>query len=312
MLVEINSKQEKMPDFLIVGAQRAGTSSLYYYLLQHPQIYMSPVKELHFFSYIDKPEHIRNLVRDRWRERNVVTASNLNNYISFFKNASDKQIIGEVSPSYLYHYKDTINAIKRMYGKRAKELKIIISLRNPIERAFSALEQATKTNKEELDLIPAIEHIPEKLKQGLFGLDYIGHGKYYESVKAYMENFEHVAIILVEELKEKPYETIRYIFEFLGIKKDFLPDISLKLNPSGIPKNRKIFDFVNKPNIVKRFLKNLLPAKIRIQAKAYLLKHLLDKTYMKKHEREYLIGVYKDDIKNLQSLIQKNLSAWLK
>ncbi len=118
-----------LPDFLILGAMRSGTTSLYHYLKQHPEIFMPSLKEPHFFSYFGKPvSPLPSYIRSaRW---------NLEDYLTLFESAMNGQLIGEASVSYLYYYRETIENIKRVYRDNYSQLKCIAILRNPVERTI--------------------------------------------------------------------------------------------------------------------------------------------------------------------------------
>jgi len=130
MKVLHNDRKVTLPDFLIVGAMRSGTTSLYVYLNNHRAIFMPSLKEPQFFSYLGEkcsphPPEIRS------------TPWNLEDYVRLFKHARPGQIIGEASTSYLYIYQRTQKNIMAIYGEQVTNLKIIGILRNPIERAWS-------------------------------------------------------------------------------------------------------------------------------------------------------------------------------
>ena len=314
MIIEFDQKKVKLPDFLIVGAERAGTTSLHYYLSQHPDIYMSLLKELNFFSYFEKPSYIKESVIKRHKKfgSNIKLIDNLNDYTVFFKDASEKQVIGEASVTYLYFYEESIANIKEIYGRYAKDVKIIIILRNPSKRAFSHWSMRIQQGDENLDFIAAIKAINKRSKESPFiGHDYIGFGNYCKQVKAYIGDFQHIKIVLFEDLVSKTYETLKCIFEFLGVKKDFRPHIA-PTNPSGIPKNKKLYSFLISQNPIRKILSGLLRGKLKVITKNLISKYMLNKECMTKSERKYLIDIYKDDIKELQSIINRDLSLWLK
>lgn len=109
-----------LPTFLVIGAAKAGTTSLYHYLTQHPSIYLSKIKEPEYFAYWrgDAPSH-KEVITD-WSK-----------YKALFAGANEQQI-GEVSPAYLY-FPYTSQDIKARLGP----IKIIAMFRHPIERAYS-------------------------------------------------------------------------------------------------------------------------------------------------------------------------------
>ncbi|MFQ5752975.1 MAG: sulfotransferase, partial [bacterium] len=130
MIIKLDNKDAKLPDFLIVGAAKSGTSSLYHYLRQHPQIFMPNHKEPCFFTFAGKrPTDLQSNV-------GLKVINDFDQYVSLFEFSSRSQKLGEASTCYLYHYDKTIRTIKK-YHRRWQDLKIIIALRNPILRAYS-------------------------------------------------------------------------------------------------------------------------------------------------------------------------------
>lgn len=135
----------KLPNFFIVGSAKSGTTSIYNYLKQHPDIFMSPIKETHYFSTdIDsskfRPDYAANLNIniDSWldgdQKKEIFHAfvKDWDKYLKLFKNSGNQKAIGEVTNSYLYS-KEAAKNIRSKFP----EGKIIMILRNPVERAFS-------------------------------------------------------------------------------------------------------------------------------------------------------------------------------
>ena len=198
MIVNYKGKEAKVPDFMIVGAAKSGTTSLHHYLGQHPEIFMPKVKELFFFSFMDSPPNLS--ANDPLRGR---TVHRLEDYIEHFKAAKENQIVGESCPSYLYTYKNTIRNVKTVYQEKYIDLKIIIVLRNPAERAWSHFTMKKNYEQEPLDNFKEAvgpELVDRRLKEGWnIGYDYIGFGMYYEQVKAFLEEFPHVKLLLYDD-----------------------------------------------------------------------------------------------------------------
>ena len=114
-----------LPNFLIVGVQKAGTTSIYNYLQEHPQVYMSLVKETNFLE-----KDWENMPPEQQNKNGIVT---LEKYSELFADVKDEIAIGEASPNYLFHYESSAARIK----KYVPDAKLIVVLRNPVERAYS-------------------------------------------------------------------------------------------------------------------------------------------------------------------------------
>lgn len=303
MQLIVENKFCNMPDFLIVGAARSGTTSLYENLKNHPQIFMPDNKEPWFFCFDDTDESRIDILK----KRGVVT--NFSKYLALFEKASTSQVVGEASTTYLYFYESTIRNIKR-YHPKWKELKIVIILRNPIERAFShyMIDMATT------DIVVQFSEIIKKwqLKEHSEICKYIDYGFYYNQVKAYKDNFNRVKIYLFEDLESDAANLFINLFNFLDVDTHFVLDTKSKYNFSGIPKNRFLSRLIYKPNIFKTVAKVILSDRVRLDIKKKLMKSPSEKPELKDFERNALKDIYKNDILKLQTLIGRDLSDWLK
>jgi hypothetical protein len=193
-------------DFVIGGTQKGGTSALDSFLRQHPEICMpSTRKELHFF--------------DREEENDDYNAYHAN-----FKPNAQQRVIGEASPIYMYWE----TAPYRIWKYNPK-MKWILSLRNPVERAFSAWNMETKRGKEKLSFAEAIEKEAERCREALplqhRVYSYIDRGFYAHQVRRLFNIFgkESVLVLLNEELRTKHQTTLRRVFDFLGVDSSFVP-----------------------------------------------------------------------------------------
>lgn len=307
MIVRTGSKEFKLPDFLIVGAARSATTSLFYYLKNYDEIYMPALKEPWFFSYADNPPNYAS-------PGAYDVVYKLEDYVALFKAAHPDQITGEASPSYLFTYDTAIRNIKDVYGERYDKLRIIIILRKPAERAYSHFMLHKRGYKEPLDFGKAIlpETIAARRRENwdIF-YDYVGCGLYYEQVKAYMQEFPHVKVVLYEDLAATPGKTLREICEFLSV--DFREDVKLeRLNKSGVPKFEFLNEIINKSSFLKDFLMAVIPMTVRkrMKHKAYTLN--MKPAGMSREQMDSLYPFYARDIENLSALLKRDLSVWLK
>src|ERR687883_42510 len=126
-----------MPNFFVVGAQKAGTTSLYYYLKQHPEVYMSPVKEPHFFEGMQSEFYRPG--------RKVMPVTCLGDYQALFQGVSNEKAIGEASASCLYSPK-----APALLKGAIPNAKLIAVLRNPVDRAYSNFLHCIRVNREPL------------------------------------------------------------------------------------------------------------------------------------------------------------------
>lgn len=197
------------PNFLIVGAAKSGTTALYKYLKEHPEIFMSSIKETHFFAKKYKNLPFEGPYDDGFGS-NTLQDLSLKEYYKLFDNASKYKMVGEVSPDYLY-YNDCAQDIKKHLG----DIKIIIILRNPIERAFSAYSHLLRDGKEDLSFKQGLKKENYRMKKNW---DYIYHyknvGLYFEQVKKYLEEFSDVKVILYNDFKSNNSQIVKGIYQF--------------------------------------------------------------------------------------------------
>lgn len=299
----------KLPNFLIVGAHKSGTTSLCNYLAQHPQVYISKKKEPHFLisEYLNLPW---KGPEDIDSSKNICTS--FKKYLSLFKPAdSSIKAIGESSVFHLYYYKEAIPKIKKILGAP----KIIIILRNPIQRAFSNYSHLRKEGREKFSFEKAIKeesHRKEK-NYGPFWR-YTEASFYYQQVKAYLEEFPEVRIYLTEELINNSKNMLKDIFTFLEVDPSYKINTNIKYNISGIPRSIFIQKMLIRPNLIAYALRLFTTKKQRDKLRAILnkLNTRKRKTTILPETHQYLRELYKDDIIQLQSLIGRDLSGWLK
>jgi len=155
---EKNKVKNKLPNFLIVGAAKSGTTSLYHYLKQHTEIYMSSIKEPKFITsqFLTFPFKGTG---DEKVEQNIIKS--FREYCNLFKDVNNDKMIGEASADNLYFFKKAINIITHYL----KKPKIIIILRNPIERAFSHFNQFIRDNREYLSFEEALKEEKNRKKK---------------------------------------------------------------------------------------------------------------------------------------------------
>lgn len=290
-----------MPNFLIIGAQKAGTTSLYYYLRQHPQIYMSREKEAHFFSYENE-----KLTFHGPSHKLTIPITNIENYRKLFQEVSSEIAVGEASPSYLYIPK----AVERIQNY-VPDAKLIAILRNPTDRAYSNFLHCVQDGSEQLtDFEQAIRAEKARIHDNWGAMwHYVQKGFYYTQLKRFFDRFDpnQIRVYLYEDLQSSPINLVQDIFQFLGVDKEFVPDVSSKYNISGIPKNKTLRFLMTGLTPISARLKPFLPAKLRQSIK----KQILIKPELSLEVRRQLIQVYQEDILKLQDFIQQDLSKWL-
>jgi hypothetical protein len=307
-----------LPDFLVIGAPRAGTTSLWHHLDSHPQVYMSPVKEPKFFAFEGEeadfrgppPEDLSGGTGAPW------AITDLEAYRALFGGVTDETAVGEASTLYLYYNEKTAERIRR----RVPEAKLIAVLRDPAERAYSHFLFMRSHGREPLaDFARALDAEEERVRERWWpAFHYTRAGFYHEQLSRYFELFgrEQIRIYLYEDLKTDPSGVTRDVFRFLGVDDAFVPDgMSVRHNPSGIPKSSSLYAFLYSGfRRARPFVEPHLPKGLRHRVPrlvASLKTRNLDKPRLLPEVRGRLIGEYREDVLRLQDLIGRDLSSWL-
>ncbi len=311
----------KLPNFFIVGSAKSGTTSIYNYLKQHPDIFMSPIKETHHFSTdIDsskfRPDYAANLNIniDSWldgdQKKEIFHAfvKDWDKYLKLFKNSENQKAIGEVTNSYLY----SKEAAKNIQSK-FPEGKIIMILRNPVERAFSHFLMDLKSGLETGSFLEAFKKDMAKSNKG-WGISnvYYEIGMYYEQVKRYLTVFpqEQIKIILYDDYRNDAKKTLKEICNFLNIDSNFEFEFSKEHNKAMIPKSGAVALMMRQKGL-KAFAKKIFPKSWKnIISKIFFTNKNLPKLSV--DDRKYLIELYKEDIQKLAQLINRDLTSWVK
>ena len=306
-----NEENIRMPDFLLVGAAKSATSSLHNYLDQHPQIKMPAIKESWFFSFYKNPPDysspgkLSNLISEQ------------DEYLKLFAGASDDQILGDACPSYLYTYEDTIRNIRQLYSEEAlAKLKIIISLREPVSRAYSQFYTFKRKVEEPLSFKEAVSAgtVKQRMQDNwnIF-YDYPGFGLYSKQVEAFQQAFgkQNVMVILYDDIHDDVQAVCRSLLVFLGVDPDFSVNDEVKHNSlTGEPKMKLLVSALLSKNKFKRALSSLIPKKLRMIIVYIILKPLLKRETLDEDTRKNLSAFFEPDILELERLIDRDLSNW--
>jgi len=305
------------PNFFIVGAAKAGTTSLYSYLDKHPNVFMSPIKEPHYFSKDIRCKYfgdiyksnvcfdIKNyLSNEKLEKRHIAFIEERSDYLQLFKESYNEKCIGEISNGYLY----SKIAAKEIYDFNPNA-KIIIVLRDPVERAFSHwlmdLRGDDVCRKSFLDAINEDQNNKEK-GWGKSHL-YIELGMYYEQIKRYLDVFpqEQILILLFDDLKNDQENFFSKLFTFLEI--EHIPiDTNKKQNVASIPKFPMLNSIIRKLKLNKLVLSSSL--------KKYF-KSILTNTdslpELTLEDRLSMRSYFQEDLNKLQNLIDNDISKWM-
>ena len=288
----------KLPEFIILGAGKSGTTSLYKYLQQHPNVFFPEKKELYFFAFEgeDKPEGM---------------ITQFDRYQAMFESAPEEKVIGEVSSVYLFRPR----AAERIHHYLPKA-KLIAILRNPADRAFS--DYLMHVGNNHFSIIDSKTGKPKEFAKIVKNRSYfIQIGFYYEQLKRYYDRFDadQIKVYLYDDLVTDSQSLVRDLFEFVGVEPDFAPDMSQRHKVSGIPKNRMLNDLVMKKNPIRslaaKVLKPFMSASVRDRIRNNINKSNLERPQLSGEMRQEMIEIYREDILQLQDILQRDLTAWM-
>ncbi|WP_420587372.1 sulfotransferase [Ruegeria sp.] len=296
----------RLPDFLMIGAARAGTTALYSYLRQNPSIFMPTSKEPNFFAFEGETltytgpgaDYVNNSVTD------------VEAYGALFAEAPEHSVCGEASPLYLYASK----APERIH-RHIPKVRMVVILRNPIDQAMSHYMYAVKQRIEPLeDFTAALEAEEERLAAGwqpLFG--YSRYPLYAQQLTRYFDIFDRDQFLIrtYEEFQADPQTVIDDITGFVGAKPGFSPDMTGRVNAGGVPRSRIFQDFLMKPNPITGMIARVMPLETRRRIRDRLSEmNLKRETNMPARAREILQDRLVPEIENLEQLLDRDLSAW--
>jgi len=209
----IKGRKIERLDFIVVGAQKSGTTALHYFLRKHPQIALPERQELHFFD--DDEIFSRPVDYDLLhRQFRPVAGSTLLRFAT-----ARQAIAGEVTPSYLY-WKP---AMERIWNYN-RQIKLVILLRNPIDRAFAHWNMQRFKDREPLGFLDALKEEPRRIAQPLTiesrRFAYVDRGFYSGQLERVFKFFprEQVHFVKFEDFRDRKQETLDGVFEFLGVK----------------------------------------------------------------------------------------------
>ncbi len=314
------------PNFIIIGAARSGTTALHRHLSQHPQIYMSPVKEPRFFAFESEADLQFSGPGDLELHRSTIVS--LENYEALFDDVADEPAIGEASPVYLCSPK----AAMRMKSL-VPEARLIAILRHPVERAYSHFMLLVRQGAETLtDFSEALQVEAQRAHDNWeYRWRYKELGFYSVQLKRYFDAFDRsrIKICLYEEFDADPQRVLREIYRFLVVDETFVADTSVRYNISGVPRSKVLHAALSKlqkstqatfdpaprndsdeTTIVRRLGQSSLLEAAR-RAGIGLINSNLAKPPLAPDVRKQLLAEYKEDILTLQYLIQRDLSRWL-
>jgi len=293
----------RLPNFLIIGAPKCGTTTLYHYLVQHPDVFLSQDKEPKFFAY---EGGVPAFVGPGDQERERRTIVDWESYCRLFSTATVERAVGEASVIYLYH-PEAAHRIRH----RVPDVKLVAILRDPVERAYSNfLHQRLRLREPLADFEAALEAEPARIRSG-WGpfFHYAALGRYASQLERYFELFgrDQIRVFLYDEFEADPLGVLRDLFRFLDVDDAFVPDVSRRHLVGGAPRSIAASRLVY-AKAVRRFLPRTLRRSLfEAERRWNRVRVPLDERV-----RERLRDQFRGDVERVEALIGKDLSSWLR
>ena len=304
-----------LPNFVVIGASKSGSTSLYRYLRQHPEIFMSPIKEPGYFlmgpDVLDGlVEEDRKLLERRRKHRRYGL---LENYLELFNGVRSEIAIGEATNQYLQD-PWAPSAIKTCIP----EARLIAILRNPIDRMRShfmwrARNGNTKANTF-CDFVKSEVAYDRYLsEQGAIRSSPLRAGMYYANLSRYINLFSlnNIKIVYYDDFVSDTIMVMQDIYDFLNVDKNFVPDVSTRHQESGVPRYRWVSRLFGRRSMSKSWIKKMMPT-VLIEGIRERRSNYLERVEITKEARSILVDVYRDDVCNLSGLMGCDLSDWLR
>jgi len=307
---------KSLPTFLIIGAGKSGTTALHHYCDQHPEVFMTRIKETNFFELEGQKIHFSQEEDPRQFHHYPQSINNLEDYKALFQAADgSEKARGETSPMYLYGKKAPWNI--KAYVPNAR---LIAILRQPTDRLYSRFlhlcrdgEQPTDDFRDALDRSTLWWQRNDLVKEGF----------YYTHLKRYFELFERsqIKVFLYEDLRQDAAKLMQELFTFIGADPAFRPSLETEYNVSGIPKNKVLDKLIGSNSIIIKTAKTVAPAVVaQLKRSPAAQKKLTD--LRKKNldrpppspdiRRRFLDEVYGKEIEQLAKLLGRDLSHWMR
>ena len=290
-----------LPNFVIIGAAKAGTTALYWYLAEHPAVFMSPVKETNYFAYgldgagrllYGNPEVHRFPVKS------------LAEYEALFAGADRATAIGEASPLYLECPQAAGRIRELIPGAR-----IICSLRHPVDRAYSDYQMFLRRRGLRLD--PARDLTPTSA-WARPDSHWMQIGRYHEQLARYFDAFPRaqIHVSLFDDLKRNALQTTQDVYRFVGVDAAHAPNFAAPHAVGGMPASRLLERFFMNP-VIRSAVEPWVPTRAANWVRQLRSRNLRRAPSLPAQLRRDLTRHFRDDIARTSELIGRNLDGWL-
>jgi hypothetical protein len=289
-----------LPTFLVIGAYKSGTTSLYRYLAQHPQIFLPRMKEPSYFAFAGAGIEGASLVY----RRSIKTIAE---YEGLFDEATGYTAIGDVSPEYM-----TSPVAARAIRTHVPTARLIAILRNPVDRAYSDYLMYRRDGTEgNTEFGEALKHQAARASMGDPTGNYISSGLYGEQLERYYKLFprEQIKIISMDRLQSDGPQTLSQIFRFLGVNEHFIPKDLAIYNRSGVTSNYLVSKLFQYRRFVSPLMRRLLSENLRILIR-HKFESSLERPPLNPAVKRSLVEAFRNDVLLLEQLTGQSFRNW--
>ena len=297
----------KKPNFIIAGFPKCGTTSLFHYLKQHPEIFMPKQKELHFFT---QPQIFK---LNKGPKDKVVKQSHIKSekeYLELFKSVKDEIAVGDASPSYI-NYPENFGMIKQYLN----DPKVIVIVRDPIDRAYSNYLHLKRELRETMDFFSALKNEDNRREESYSDFWYYRfNSTYYKKILMAKKTFSNVLVLTAEEFKRNPEITLKKVYSFLGVKLIVKKQaLETKFNVGGYYKKNLITSLIFQPSRFKNALKKIIkPTRgIKMLVSRFSRLFQIKQPSIDQDSLNYLKKHFSKEINNLKKM-NIDVSKWRK
>ena len=290
-----------LPNFIIIGAAKAGTTALYWYLADHPDVFMSPIKETNFLAYgLDARGQL--LYGDP--EHHQFPVKSLPAYEALFEDAGGASAIGEASPIYLESLQTAARIRELLPAAR-----IVCGLRHPVDRAYSDYLMYLRSRGRRLDPDRDLSAAAAWTRPDSH---WMRISRYHEQLSRYYDAFarEQIHVFLFDDLKRSPLQLVQDVYRFLRVDANVVPDFATPHNVGGMPASR-VLEGLLTSRAVKAMVQPWIPRPAANWVRRLRTRNLRQAPSLPTQLRQELTDYFRRDITQTSELIGRSLEHWL-
>lgn len=294
-----------LPNFLIAGVSRSGTTSLYHYLNQHNDISFPRLKEPRYFSSIGLQLPQKG-PGDHSVDEKLITS--FEQYCDLYAGINN-QLVGDASSEYFYNHKTAIPEILKRLG----DIPIIIIIRNPIDRAYSSYLNLVRDGRESLSFEEALAAENVRIANNFDEMwHYTQVSLYSEGAKAFIKHFSKVKFISFDDFTSNPSQVTHEVFEFLGVDSNCIVDTSLSYSKSGAPKSKIVSILFGRKYKLSTIIRKIAFGIIGRKNIEKLLPFFISSPQGIQEDTYNKLKMYfSEDLQSLQKVTSLNTSLWI-